>query len=96
MYSQEEYVKEGIKWENIEFIDNTGCLDLFSKRPTGLLQLLDEECKYVTHVDQSALVGSCHYSVAAALIDTARVQCGRLVHTEVVSERLARAARHES
>ena len=48
MYSQEEYVKEGIKWENIEFIDNTGCLDLFSKRPTGLLQLLDEECKYVT------------------------------------------------
>ena len=89
-YSQEEYVKEGIKWENIEFIDNTGCLDLFSKRPTGLLQLLDEECKYVTHnshvthIDQSALVGSCCYSVAAALIDTARVQCGRRVRTEAV------------
>ena len=45
--SQEEYVKEGIQWKNIEFIDNTGCLNLFSKRPTGLLCLLDEECKSV-------------------------------------------------
>ncbi|ESO09899.1 hypothetical protein HELRODRAFT_190322 [Helobdella robusta] len=40
---QEEYIKEGIYWENIEFIDNTGCLDLFNKKPSGLLHLLDEE-----------------------------------------------------
>ena len=25
-------MREGIQWKNIEFIDNTGCLTLFSKR----------------------------------------------------------------
>src|SRR6218665_476121 len=44
-FEQEEYMREGIQWKNIEFIDNTECLDLFSKKPTGLLYLLDEECK---------------------------------------------------
>lgn len=42
---QEEYAKEGIQWVNIEFIDNMDCLDLFAKKPQGLLHLLDEECK---------------------------------------------------
>lgn len=42
---QEEYQREGIQWKNIEFIDNTACVDLFAKRPTGLLALLDEESK---------------------------------------------------
>lgn len=41
---QEEYQREGIQWKNIEFIDNTGSLELFSKRPGGLFCLLDEEC----------------------------------------------------
>ena len=45
MSLQEEYKKEGIQWKNIEFIDNTGCLELFSKKATGLFALLDEECK---------------------------------------------------
>ncbi|KAK2181262.1 hypothetical protein NP493_404g02041 [Ridgeia piscesae] len=45
-FEQEEYVREGIQWKNIEFIDNTGCLTLFSKRRTGLLSLLDEECNF--------------------------------------------------
>ena len=45
MVLQEEYQREGIQWKNIEFIDNTGCLEIFSKRPSGLFYLLDEECK---------------------------------------------------
>ena len=44
---QEEYKKEGIVWRNIEYIDNTACLDLFNKKPSGLLHLLDEESKFV-------------------------------------------------
>eukprot|EP00106_Octopus_bimaculoides_P001389 XP_014768831.1 PREDICTED: unconventional myosin-IXa-like isoform X9 [Octopus bimaculoides] len=43
---QEEYQREGIQWKNIEFIDNTGCLELFSKKPNGLFCLLDEECNF--------------------------------------------------
>ena len=44
---QEEYRGEGIQWESVEFVDNTECLDLIAKKPTGLLLLLDEECRYV-------------------------------------------------
>ncbi|KAH3834606.1 hypothetical protein DPMN_107936 [Dreissena polymorpha] len=40
----EEYKKEGIQWKNIEFIDNTDCLALFSKKGNGLFALIDEEC----------------------------------------------------
>lgn len=42
---QEEYRAEGITWHNIDYIDNTGCINLISKKPTALLHLLDEECK---------------------------------------------------
>lgn len=43
--SQEEYKTEGIVWKDIDYIDNTECLDLFAKKPTGLIYLLDEECR---------------------------------------------------
>jgi myosin-9 len=46
-FEQEEYRREGIRWTNIDFVDNTGCLELFMKKPSGLLYLLDEESKYV-------------------------------------------------
>lgn len=42
---QEEYRAEGISWRNIDYIDNTGCINLISKKPTALFYLLDEECK---------------------------------------------------
>uniref|UniRef100_A0A8C2IZW6 Myosin IXB n=1 Tax=Cyprinus carpio TaxID=7962 RepID=A0A8C2IZW6_CYPCA len=42
---QEEYQAEGITWHNIDYIDNVGCIHLISKKPTGLLYLLDEESK---------------------------------------------------
>lgn len=42
---QEEYRTEGISWHNIDYIDNTGCIHLISKKPTALFHLLDEECK---------------------------------------------------
>nr|KAG5705933.1 hypothetical protein BaRGS_010823 [Batillaria attramentaria] len=45
-FEQEEYQREGIQWKNIEFIDNTGSLELFSKKPSGLFYLLDEECNF--------------------------------------------------
>ena len=44
-FEQEEYRREGIDWTDIAFNDNTACLELFNKKPTGLLYLLDEECK---------------------------------------------------
>ncbi|XP_076443388.1 unconventional myosin-IXb-like isoform X3 [Babylonia areolata] len=45
-FEQEEYQREGIQWKNIEFIDNTGCLEIFSKLHSGLFYLLDEECNF--------------------------------------------------
>ncbi|XP_023214421.1 unconventional myosin-IXa-like [Centruroides sculpturatus] len=45
-YEQEEYEREGIQWKNIEFKDNTGCLELIEGRPHGLLCLLDDQCSF--------------------------------------------------
>lgn len=44
-YEQNEYKKEGIKWRDIDFMDNSGCLQLFEVKPTGLLCILDDLCK---------------------------------------------------
>ncbi|TWW66679.1 Unconventional myosin-Vb [Takifugu flavidus] len=42
---QEEYMKEEIPWTMIEYYDNQPCIDLIEAR-LGVLDLLDEECKY--------------------------------------------------
>ncbi|KAK2453781.1 myosin [Trifolium repens] len=43
---QEEYIQDGIDWAKVEFEDNQDCLNLFEKRPLGLLSLLDEESTF--------------------------------------------------
>ncbi|XP_063830249.1 unconventional myosin-IXa-like [Ostrinia nubilalis] len=43
-YEQEEYRREGIRWTDIGFSDNTGCLQLIEGKPSGLLCVLDDQC----------------------------------------------------
>ncbi|WCJ21670.1 myosin putative [Euphorbia peplus] len=43
---QKEYVKEGIDWSYIEYVDNQDVLDLIEKKPGGLIALLDEACMF--------------------------------------------------
>lgn len=44
-FEQEEYKKEKIKWDNVEFVDNLGCIDLIeSQTSASLFKILDEEC----------------------------------------------------
>ncbi|XP_067293101.1 unconventional myosin-IXAb isoform X4 [Pseudorasbora parva] len=52
---QEEYRSEGISWLMIEYIDNTACINLISKKPTALLHLLDEECNFPQASNQTLL-----------------------------------------
>ncbi|KAK6318568.1 hypothetical protein J4Q44_G00118590 [Coregonus suidteri] len=52
---QDEYRAEGISWHNIDYIDNTGCINLISKKPTALLHLLDEECNFPQASNQTLL-----------------------------------------
>ncbi|XP_062849120.1 unconventional myosin-IXAb isoform X2 [Trichomycterus rosablanca] len=52
---QEEYRAEGISWHMIEYIDNTSCINLISKKPTALLHLLDEECNFPQASNQTLL-----------------------------------------
>ncbi|XP_069970718.1 unconventional myosin-Va-like isoform X8 [Penaeus vannamei] len=49
---QEEYVKEQIEWEFINFYDNQPCIDLIESK-LGILDLLDEECRMPRGSDQS-------------------------------------------
>eukprot|EP00633_Aureoumbra_lagunensis_P006322 CAMPEP_0197311112 /NCGR_PEP_ID=MMETSP0891-20130614/9629_1 /TAXON_ID=44058 ORGANISM="Aureoumbra lagunensis, Strain CCMP1510" /NCGR_SAMPLE_ID=MMETSP0891 /ASSEMBLY_ACC=CAM_ASM_000534 /LENGTH=1392 /DNA_ID=CAMNT_0042797071 /DNA_START=168 /DNA_END=4346 /DNA_ORIENTATION=- len=40
----EEYSREQIEWDKTAFPDNTPCIELLTKRPHGLLRILDAEC----------------------------------------------------
>uniref|UniRef100_H3CZ56 Methyl-CpG binding domain protein 3b n=1 Tax=Tetraodon nigroviridis TaxID=99883 RepID=H3CZ56_TETNG len=49
---QEEYVREELAWNRIEFSDNQQCISLI-EGPLGLLDLLDEECRMPKGSDES-------------------------------------------
>eukprot|EP00095_Tigriopus_kingsejongensis_P006753 maker-scaffold544_size141056-snap-gene-0.37 protein:Tk06753 transcript:maker-scaffold544_size141056-snap-gene-0.37-mRNA-1 annotation:"myosin heavy muscle isoform x29" len=50
---QEEYVREGIEWANVDFgMDLQKCIDMFEK-PMGLLAILEEESLFPKATDQS-------------------------------------------
>uniref|UniRef100_A0A3P9LWK3 Myosin, heavy chain 6, cardiac muscle, alpha n=1 Tax=Oryzias latipes TaxID=8090 RepID=A0A3P9LWK3_ORYLA len=50
---QEEYKKEGIEWEFIDFgMDLQACIDLIEK-PMGILSILEEECMFPKASDQT-------------------------------------------
>ncbi|XP_061348341.1 myosin-2-like [Gastrolobium bilobum] len=48
---QEEYELDGVDWTKVDFEDNQECLDLFEKKPLGLLSLLDEESHFPRATD---------------------------------------------
>ncbi|KAI9142865.1 hypothetical protein BKA69DRAFT_219046 [Paraphysoderma sedebokerense] len=52
---QDEYAREGLTWSDIKFQDNQPCIDLVSKKPVGLLYLVDEESNFPKGTDQSLL-----------------------------------------
>uniref|UniRef100_A0A4W4FLM0 Unconventional myosin-Ib n=1 Tax=Electrophorus electricus TaxID=8005 RepID=A0A4W4FLM0_ELEEL len=41
---QEEYVREGIEWTNIEYFNNAIICELIENNQNGILAMLDEEC----------------------------------------------------
>lgn len=41
---QEEYLKEGIEWTNVEYFDNKVICDLIEENHKGIIAYLDEEC----------------------------------------------------
>ncbi|KAI7791208.1 Myosin heavy chain [Triplophysa rosa] len=50
---QEEYKKEGIEWEFIDFgMDLTACIELIEK-PMGIFSILEEECMFPKATDTS-------------------------------------------
>uniref|UniRef100_A0A182K1V4 Phorbol-ester/DAG-type domain-containing protein n=1 Tax=Anopheles christyi TaxID=43041 RepID=A0A182K1V4_9DIPT len=54
-YEQKEYKREGIKWTDIEFLDNYGCLQLFESKPSGLLCILDDLCNFPGATNETLL-----------------------------------------
>eukprot|EP00123_Amoebidium_parasiticum_P017665 comp23938_c0_seq1/m.42297 comp23938_c0_seq1/g.42297 ORF comp23938_c0_seq1/g.42297 comp23938_c0_seq1/m.42297 type:complete len:1031 (-) comp23938_c0_seq1:272-3364(-) len=41
---QTQYAREGLKWEHVEFFDNSSICALIEERHKGIISLLDEEC----------------------------------------------------
>ncbi|XP_034469732.1 unconventional myosin-IXb isoform X2 [Hippoglossus hippoglossus] len=40
---QEDYVSEGLTWQNIDYSDNSGCIELISQKSTGIFDLLHNQ-----------------------------------------------------
>lgn len=43
---QEEYLKEGVVWDNIKYSDNQNILNLLAVKPCNVLALIDEETQF--------------------------------------------------
>ncbi|KAG3149423.1 Myosin-16 [Phytophthora idaei] len=41
---QQAHIEEGIKWNAVDYEDNSQCLEMVEQRPSGIFSLLDEEC----------------------------------------------------
>jgi len=54
---QEEYGREGIPWEDIDFFNNKICCDLIDakKNPIGIFTLLDDTCNFPKGTDEKFL-----------------------------------------
>ncbi|XP_041804694.1 unconventional myosin-IXb isoform X2 [Chelmon rostratus] len=52
---QEDYVSEGITWQNIDYSDNSGCIQLIDEKSTGLFDLLDKESNLPQATDETLL-----------------------------------------
>ncbi|XP_072296878.1 unconventional myosin-IXb isoform X2 [Eucyclogobius newberryi] len=52
---QMDYVSEGLVWQNIDYTDNIGCINLMSEKSTGLFQLLDAESSLPDSTDERLL-----------------------------------------
>ena len=39
-------MKEKIHWRNIEYTDNRPCIELISKKPNGIIHILDDESSF--------------------------------------------------
>ncbi|XP_028779865.1 myosin-2 isoform X2 [Neltuma alba] len=50
---QDDYELDGVDWNKVDFEDNQECLDLFEKKPLGLISLLDEESNFPKATDQT-------------------------------------------
>lgn len=44
-FLQEEYEREKIEWNFIEFPDNKDCIELIDKKPSGIIPTLDEQVR---------------------------------------------------
>lgn len=60
---QSLYLKEKIDWQNVDFPDNSPVVNLISKKPIGILPLLEDESNFPKSTDSSFLE-KCHYNHA--------------------------------
>ena len=47
-----EYASENVKYTPVEFQDNEGCTELIEKTPSGILRMLDKQCKAPKATDE--------------------------------------------
>ncbi|GIX67575.1 unconventional myosin-XV [Caerostris extrusa] len=59
---QQEYAKERIEWQPINYQDNQPVLNLIAKKPVGILPLLDDESNFPRYTTELHHTTSHHYA----------------------------------
>ena len=54
---QEEYEREGIKWQKIDYFNNKGICELVEVPRTGILATLDDACASIGNVTDKVFLG---------------------------------------
>ncbi|XP_067170062.1 unconventional myosin-Ia isoform X2 [Apteryx mantelli] len=62
---QEEYIREGIQWTQVEFFDNSIICNLIENGTCGILAMLDEECLRPGTVNEDTFLGKLDQVCAA-------------------------------
>ncbi|KAG5832413.1 hypothetical protein ANANG_G00290900 [Anguilla anguilla] len=57
---QDEYNREQIAWQEMQFSDNQACIDLIAAKPHGILKILDDQSLFPQATDHTFLQ-KCHY-----------------------------------
>ncbi|EDO35658.1 predicted protein [Nematostella vectensis] len=52
---QEQYDKEGIRWQHISFVDNQMILDLLAQKPMNIVAIVNEESRFPKGTDTTML-----------------------------------------
>lgn len=75
-WEQEEYIREGIQYNHVTFVDNQPCVALLMGKPMGILSILDEESHFPKATDETFVGKLMHHFQRSPYVEKHPLQQG--------------------